>query len=420
MAAAAAVSIALTLVGTTAGPASGALVHRSALRASLSVTPTHAVVGQSVVADIHKSRLPTGRKLKNATISWGDGSTTTLHSLKVKASHRYRKPGQFTVIAKVVDNKHHSARASRTETIVVQGVYWTLFYGGSASYQLEAARLPLSTSSQDLEISGTSTNELVCTSGVTVGPAGRLWVLTAPNGCSAPYVSEIAVFNPPVSQASAPVLTFTLPGQGEVDHLRFDAGGHLWISDYYSNTVSEFTGPFTSSGALSPAMTLTTGISKPSAVAVDRTGNVFVSNNDSTGTHSIGVFHAPVSSSTIPTFLDGLSNPGGLTVDTRGNLYASTNPNGGPWAIVRYNRGQMADGAMPSIVDTAGPVTGQYEADFAWDGAGNLYDADCGGSPSIRVYPLATKSFSPSLAPSVVYTNASLKAVGCAWGIAVR
>jgi hypothetical protein len=70
-------------------------------------------------------------------------------------------------------------------------------------------------------------------------------------------------------------------------------------------------------------------------------------------------------------------------------------------------------------VDSAGLKGAPYAANFAWDASGNLYVADCGNAANVRVYPLATKRFSSKLSPSVTHRNASLKTIGCAWGIAI-
>src|SRR6202035_817902 len=130
---------------------------------------------------------------------------------------------------------------------------------------------------------------------------------------------------------------------------------------------------------------------------------------------------APISPSTVPTHLNGLSMPGGLIFDRLGNLYALTNPPKGHGAgIVRYNSNHVGQGARPSIVDAKGLSGTPYESNFAWDGAGNLYVADCGNHASIRVYPLAASPFSARLAPSVQHTKASLSYIGCAWGIAIH
>ena len=255
---------------------------------------------------------------------------------------------------------------------------------------------------------------------MTFDSQGRLWILSYPSGCSGPsYPTSLQVFNPPVTQASTPILSFSLPVTGHDDNLTFDHSGNLWVLDVHSNSVFEFTGPFASSGPLTAALTLTNGISQPTGIAADATGDVFVANNTSSGTNSIAVFHAPVSNSSVPTFLNGLHAPGGLIFDPQGNLYASSNPSVGA-AIVRYNANNLGSGATPDIVDPAGLTTQQpYEANFAWDAEGNLYVADCGNQASVRVYPTATSPFSSSLAPSVNYTTPEVTSINCAWGIAI-
>ena len=174
-----------------------------------------------------------------------------------------------------------------------------------------------------------------------------------------------------------------------------------------------------------PAITLALpGFTHPSGNAVDAAGNVYVSNLGSTGTNSIAVFKAPVSSASVPAFyLNGLTGPGGLIFDAQGNLYASNHPSSGQKSIVRYNSNNLVSGALPDIVDATGLGTQNYEASFAFDALGNLFVADCGApgnGAGIRSYPTATTPFSATLAPSVTYTNATINSVGCVWGIAIR
>src|SRR6202035_3307362 len=188
---------------------------------------------------------------------------------------------------------------------------------------VEHTWLPLTAESAYASISGTSHNKLRCTAGEAIDSKGRLWILSHPSGCVAPFRSILTVFTLPISATSAPILTFTLPGKGDDDNLAFDQSGNLWVGDAYSSAVYEFTGPFPSSRTLIPALTLTSGISTPSGVAVNAEGDVFVANVTSTGTHSIAVFEGPVTSSTVPTFLNGLTAPGGLVFDSHGSLYAS-------------------------------------------------------------------------------------------------
>lgn len=366
--------------------------------------------------------MPRGTTLRSVTIDWGDHTRpVVLHSLGATAKHHYTGPGKYSVHAKVTDSSGRSATASRSEKVVTQNVYWDLFNGGSLSYQMEFTKLALTAKSTDTVISGTGDNGLRCTAGMTVGPNGRLYVLSYPSGCSAPFSAVIRVFSLPFHPSSTPLFTLTLPGTGDDDNLTFDHDGHLWVEDYYNKKVYEFPGPFDSGAALSPSLTLSLPDMTPSGLALDSKGDLFVSNvADTTSMRSIAVYDAPISEASVPTFLKGLVAPGGLTFDKHGDLYASNNPSSGKGAaIVRYDAGHLKSGAKPSVVDGVGLKGEPYEANFAWDASGNLYVADCGTVANVRVYPLATKPFTSKLKPSVTHRDASFNEFECAWGLAV-
>ena len=413
-------------MGVGASSAFGAAQRTAGPTTALALSPPRAFTGQLVVADLHGSTVPTGTTLRRLTVNWGDGSrVASLVGLRSTPAHRYARPGRYVVSETLVDSAGRSSRRSRVELVAhAQRLYWDLFNGDGLQYQLESAALPLSVRSATSAISGTTGNKLQCTAGMTVDARGRLFVLSYPNGCSAPMSAAIQVFGLPLTPSSTPILTLALPGQGDDDNLAFDHRGNLWVEDAYSDAVYEFKGPFTTSATLSPALTLTSGISMPSGIAVDARGDVFVANGASNGARSIAVFRAPVTPATTPTFLDGLQSPGGLIFDTRGDLYASNNPSSGKGsALVRFNANHLENGAAPSIVDRAGVggIHGRpHEANFAWDALGNLYLADCGNEASLKVYPLGTTAFGPRLSPSLVFTNHSITSLGCAWGIGVH
>jgi hypothetical protein len=306
-----------------------------------------------------------------------------------------------------------------------QRVYWTLF-AGSAYPQVQIAAVPLHATSKTTSIFNNSNNSLLYSSGMHVDETGRLWILGF--GVYRGDPGSVSVFTLPLRMTSTPKYTFVLSGTSDPDHLTFDQLGNLWVNSHGNNAVLEYTGPFTKSGTLRPKTTLTDGIISPSGIALDRTGNVYVSLSTSEGGHSIAVFKAPASNKT-PFYLRGLDGPGGLIFDAKGNLYASSNGapdaaiNGGPRAaIVRYDSGDLAKGDSPSISDSAGFPAGSYESDFALTKTGDLYYANCGsaGSVGVYVYPTSKKAFSSNLSPSVVYTNTYLQDVGCAWGIAIK
>ncbi len=297
-----------------------------------------------------------------------------------------------------------------------QSVYWTLFTETSDP-QIEFAALPLTANSQSTDIYGTSQNMLNQTSAIGFDKAGRLWAFSWNTGSGNP--GNAYLFKLPLTSSSVPIYAFVLSQTSDPDHFRFDKSGNLWVNSYGTGTILEYKGPFTKSGTLTPALALTAGIGpNNSGLAFDKHGNLYVSILASTGTKSIAVFAAPIQNKT-PYYLNGLTGPGGLIFDKHDNLYAQNDPGGINDAIVRYNSNDLKSGDSPSIVDPTGLYGMMYEAEFALDSTGNLYDADCGAMAQIFVYPTATQQFSSTLAPSVAYTNQYI-AEGCAWGIAVK
>ena len=296
-----------------------------------------------------------------------------------------------------------------------QSVYWTLFANADFP-QVQIAEVPLIKKAKVASIDSTPQNNLIETSGVAFDNAGRFWILSYGEVNGVP--TSALVFDPPITRSSTPAITLVLNGTVDADGLAFDPSGNLWVSSPGNESVVEYTGPFTESGEPTPATVLTAGINNPFAVAVDEKGNVYISNNASTGTNSIAVEKPPYTGQ--PYFLNGLTGPGGLIFDSDGNLYASSS--GTPPAVVRYNRNHLKNGDLPSIVDSAGLRPTSYEAAFAFTATGDLYAANCGNenTAGIQVWPLSTERFGKRLKPSVRYTNKKILQQGCAWGIAIQ
>ncbi len=290
--------------------------------------------------------------------------------------------------------------------------YWTLFYS-QPKPQVEIASLPLKKSSKATDIDGNGTNRLVCANALRfVG--SKLWIMNL-SPCHASDLSIVQVYSLPLKSNSQPEKTFTLSGPLDADHMAFDASGNLWVPSYGNSTVYEYMGPFTSSGTLVPATTLTMGLNVPQGLGFDSKGNLYVANTGTNdGKQAITVFKAPISNRK-PYFLKGVVAPSGLAFDHSGNLYVSSNAAAG--AIAQYASNHLKAGASPSVVDKTGLAASPYGADLNFDSAGNLYDADCGNSPGIYSYPTANKKFTSTLAPTF-YTNSTIKSIGCVWGVA--
>ena len=293
-------------------------------------------------------------------------------------------------------------------------VYWSLFYAG-ANPQVEIAKAPLKLKSKVTDIDGNSTNQLVCANAMRfVG--SKLWIMNL-SPCHASGESIAQVYSLPLRMSSTPKKTFVLSGPMDADHMTFDASGNLWVPSANSNTIYEYKGPFTSSGTLSPATTLTLGFNVPQGLGFDSKGNLYVANTGTTnGKNAITVYKVPISNRK-PYYLKGVIAPSGLTFDAHGNLFVSSNGKTG--AIAEYASSHLKSGSGPTVVDPTGLATSPYGADLNFDAAGNLYDADCSSAPGIYSYPTATKQFSSRLAPTF-YMNNTITTIGCVWGVAVH
>ncbi len=292
--------------------------------------------------------------------------------------------------------------------------YWTLFYA-QPKPQVEIAKLPLKSSSNVTDVNGNGTNQLVCANAIRV-VGSKLWIMNL-SPCHASDSSIVQVYSLPLTSSSSPQKTFTLSGPIDADHMAFDASGDLWVPSVGDNAVYEYTGPFTSSGTLVPATKLTLGLDVPQGLGFDANGNLYVANTGtSTGAKAIAVFKVPISNRK-PYYLKGVIAPSGLAFDAKGNLYVSSNATTG--AIAEFANDRLRSGDAPTVVDSAGLAPNPYGADLNFDGAGNLYDADCGSSAGIYSYPTATKKFTSKLTPSF-FTSSTIQTIGCIWGIATH
>ncbi len=126
-------------------------------------------------------------------------------------------------------------------------------------------------------------------------------------------------------------------GLNDPEDLALDANSLIYVADTGNSRIVTVTG--------SGVITKLAEVSKPSGVAVDRTGNVFVSESTAV---------VKISPSGISTIIDGLNSPRGLVFTTEGDLFiAETGVN-----VVR----RWTSAGSPSI------VAGSGAAGFSGDG----------------------------------------------------
>ncbi|HYB90595.1 MAG TPA: NHL repeat-containing protein [Candidatus Binataceae bacterium] len=184
------------------------------------------------------------------------------------------------------------------------------------------------------------------------------------------------------------------------------------------------------SGNASPTATITgpdTGITNPTGVAVDSAGDIYVANPESLygGTDSIFIYSAGSNGDVTPTTTitgasTGLAFPTGIALDSSGNIYVS---NAGSWvggvdSITVYPAG--SNGNVQPSTTISGASTGLLMPwGIALDSSRNIYVANLGSSvgqlDSVTVYS-AGSSGNATPSATISGSNTGLDSPG---GIAV-
>jgi len=191
--------------------------------------------------------------------------------------------------------------------------------------------------------------------GMAFDSSGNLWVIDFGNSRVLEYPppfatgmnASLVIGQPNFTTGAA---TVSSSGLSSPEYLTVDGSGNLWVSDLFNNRVLEFKPPFSTGMAASVvigqadfvsngAATTASGLSFPTGVAFDSTGNLWVADN---GNNRVLQFAPPFSngmsatlvlgqanftSSTAATTQDGISAPFGLAFDTGGDLWVADTGN---------------------------------------------------------------------------------------------
>ena len=165
----------------------------------------------------------------------------------------------------------------------------------------------------------------------------------------------------------------TLTGLSGPSAMAFDLSGNLYVANQDNDTVSEYAG-----GTL---MATLTGVNGPVALALDANGDLCVANSDNTVSVYLGSSLA--SGSTTPDItLGGLDNPVALAFDANGNLYVANYGNGAGTTVSVFLAASVTSGNTAPDATLAGLFAPQA---LAFDSNGNLYVANS-GSDSVSVF----------------------------------
>jgi secreted PhoX family phosphatase len=297
--------------------------------------------------------------------------------------------------------------------------------------------------------------------GVAFDPNGNLWVLDAAgmvNGAASPAMFEFSAAQLAAlasDNAPEPVATITSaflksPRQAVIDVL-----GNAWVTDHDSNTVLAFTAAQLAQAGTNmtaPVLVISSDqLNGPSGIAVDSSGNLWISNNGvpQTTTQKFGggttiievtAAHVPAlpETGTTPrsivsdaTLNDesqaSIQSPWALAFDEMGNLWSS---NSATSTVVRFSAGQLVTGApVPDVTIGSVSMSSAPSLDephgVCIDDSGTMAVINAAsGSAAFGIAIFQTtqlKTGTPAPTTLITGTSSTLqKPEGCAFGPLVR
>jgi hypothetical protein len=200
--------------------------------------------------------------------------------------------------------------------------------------------------------------------GFAIDPAGNVYVCNYEAG-------TLHVYPPGSVTASRSITGLAYPCYPST--MALDGSGNIFVPEDALD-VKEFT----PSGGNTPSRTMPNGYP---TIAVDRTGNLYVANYNSTG---VSVFTPGASTTPAFQFNAGMNYPFTLAFDAAGNLYVA-NYDGSN--VTEYHPPFSAASIVAKTFGTTSGVDGAYGLDI--DAAGNLYVAN-------YYTPYAASEFAPA------------------------
>lgn len=159
------------------------------------------------------------------------------------------------------------------------------------------------------------------------------------------------------------------------DALAFDSQGNLFVSDPQLGKIMKVT----PGGTVTTFATVTT----PIGLAFDgTTGDLFVA-SDGTGAPGSGSIIRLTPSGVASTFASGLNGPFGLAFDRTGNLFVSETNSTNMGLIVKFSPSGLAATFATGLSSPEG---------LAFDTSGNLYEADFSSGTIFKFTPAGVKS----------------------------
>ncbi|MGA2838437.1 MAG: hypothetical protein ABSF84_17780, partial [Acidimicrobiales bacterium] len=255
----------------------------------------------------------------------------------------------------------------------------------------------------------TDTGHIDDPTSLAVDATGNLWV-SSRSGTS----GEVGAFTPGqrlLGGAIDPSVILASSAFSAPAGLSFDRSGNLWMSNEDGDTVIDFTrAQLATSGSPQPTVVLsasgtgtTASLATPFGTAFDAAGNLWVENLGNSSVVSFPPSQLATTGDPVPAARlmpsVGLEGPGDVAFDPSGNLWV-TNPSDSVNAVVAFTPAQIAAGASrPSIVVSL--PGGTTVSGITFDATGDLWVSD-DLSNAISEYPAASLATSGAPTPSVI------------------
>ncbi len=215
--------------------------------------------------------------------------------------------------------------------------------------------------------------------GIAIDGSGDVWV----SNYGSNTVSEFKPDGTPLTSSG-----YTATALSEPTSLAIDIYGNAWVANYSSSTISEFSSTGVSLNSPPPYYT-EAGLSDPYGVAVAPNA-VWVTNNGG-NTLSEFEYNGVALSGTTGFVSDNLGGPAGVASDTSGNIWTA-NYQTAIASLVEVV--QASPGDAPTFTFfTGGGLNSPYGV--AVDGSGNIWLTNTGGNGSLSEFSSSGTAISP-------------------------